>query len=117
MQGSSGPENTNRRMMSPMTKDKLRRLVCFLPILLAACSEPMAWIRTDGRPMDGGLAQLKEIDTLACRGGESEKKGDADSVLSALRLKKTDDGAFATCMAARGYLRVPLSGANAASRK
>jgi len=110
------PESLHAADMAKEFSRKLRAPVFLLAILLAACSEPMAWVRADGRT-DSGLAQLKEIDILACRGDATTKTSGADSVIPApLRQKKSDDGGFAACMAARGYSRVPASEAGAASR-
>jgi hypothetical protein len=70
----------------------------------------MAWIRADGRQTDAGLAQLKEIDLLACQGDPTASKKEADSIIPAtLRMKKSNDDGFAACMAKRGYVRVPAS--------
>ena len=111
------PESLHAADMAKDVSRNLRAPVFLLAILLAACSEPMTWIRADGR-MDRGLAQLEEIDILACHGDETGKTSGADSVIPApLRLKKSDADGFAACMAARGYSRVPVSEADAASRK
>jgi hypothetical protein len=121
--GQSGPwrrvpESLHDAYMATDFSRKLRALVFLLPILVAACSEkPMAWIRADGRQTDAGLAQLKEIDTLACKGDPTANKKKTDSAISSLlRPTKTNDDGFSACMAELGYLRVPASEASASPK-
>jgi hypothetical protein len=111
------PESLHDADMATDFSCKLRALAFLLPLLVTACTEPMAWIRADGRQTDGGLAQLKEIDTLACQGDPTVNKKEADPAIpSFLRPTKTNDDRFAACMTARGYRRVPASEASASPK-
>jgi hypothetical protein len=84
-------------------------LAVMFPLIVAACSDSLVWIRTDGQQLNGnsGLTRLRELDAMACR-GDTPSKTDADSVFPDPPRQSDDDG-FKACMVAHGYMRVPAS--------